>query len=177
MPKSSGSTNTMKIGFGILREIEVDDNVDGLDINTTRQKIGADKIAADAIAEVVEDAVAVRLKHTSVTVEARVAQFGNLLGQQFDAVGGIAEDDGLIDLKFGEQSIEAVDLLLLFNKCIVLSNTTKSKFVHEVDFVWIVHILVGEILDGDGKGRREEHDLAILWTKLEELFDNGSKFG
>jgi len=177
MPKASGSTNTMKIGFGILGEIEVDDNVDGLNINTTCQEIRADKIAADAIAEVVEDAVAVCLKHTSMTVKARVSQFGNLLGQQFDAVCGIAEDDRLVDLQFGEKSIEAVDLLLLLHKRIILRNTTKSKFVHEVDFVWVVHVLVGEILDCDGEGRREKHNLAILGMELEELFDDGSKFG
>lgn len=70
----------MEVGFGILGEVEVDDNVDGLNINTTCQEVGADKIAADTVAEIVEHPVAVSLKHTSVTVEARVAQLGNLLG-------------------------------------------------------------------------------------------------
>lgn len=63
----------MEISFGVLREIEVDDNVDGLDINTTGEQIGANKVAADAVTEVVEDTVSVGLEHASVTVEARVS--------------------------------------------------------------------------------------------------------
>ena len=83
----------------------------------------------------------------------------------------------MVDLEFGEQSVEAVDLLLLFNEGVVLGDTTKSKFVHEVDFVGVVHVLVREVLDGNGEGCGEKHDLAIFRVKLKELFNNGSKFG
>jgi hypothetical protein len=37
--KSSRAANTMQIGFGILWEIKVDDNIDGLDVNTSGQEI------------------------------------------------------------------------------------------------------------------------------------------
>ena len=63
------------------------------------RRTGADEVAADAVAEVVEDAVAVVLEHLGVRVEARVAEFGDLLGEELDAVGGVAEDDGLVDLE------------------------------------------------------------------------------
>ena len=72
MSKSSRPTDAMEIGFSILGEIKVDDNVDGLNINTTCQKIGANEIAADPVTEIVEDTIAVRLKHASMAVEARV---------------------------------------------------------------------------------------------------------
>lgn len=51
----------MKIGFGVLGEIKVDNNVNSLDIDTTGEEIRADKIAADAITEIVEDAITVVL--------------------------------------------------------------------------------------------------------------------
>ncbi len=92
----------MKVCLGIFWEIEVDDDVDGLNINPTCQKIGTYKIAADAITKVVENTVAVGLKHASMAVEARVAQFSDFLGKQLNAIGRVAEDDRLIDLKFGE---------------------------------------------------------------------------
>jgi hypothetical protein len=47
----------------------------------------------------VEDTVAMRLEHLGVRVEAGVAEFGNLLGEQLDSVCRVAEDDGLVDLE------------------------------------------------------------------------------
>jgi hypothetical protein len=41
----------------------------------------------------------VRLEHFGVRVEAGVAEFGDFLGEELDAVGRVAEDDGLVDLE------------------------------------------------------------------------------
>lgn len=62
-------------------------------------RTGADQIAADAVAEIVEDAIPVLLEHLGVRVEARVAELGDLAGEEFDPVGRVAEDDGLVDLE------------------------------------------------------------------------------
>lgn len=35
--ESSGTTDTMKVGFRVLGEVEVDDNVDGLNVDTASQ--------------------------------------------------------------------------------------------------------------------------------------------
>lgn len=99
MTKATRSTNTMQIGFGVLREVKVDDDVDGLDINTSGEKIRADQVSANAVAEVVEDSVSSMLLHPSMAVEARVAEFGDFLSKQLDSVGRVAEDDGLVDLQ------------------------------------------------------------------------------
>lgn len=145
------STNTMEICLGVLGEVKVDDNVDRLDVDATGEEIGAYQVAAYTITEIVEDAIPGLLGHLSVTVEARVAQFGDLLGEQLDTVGRVAEDDGLVDLEFAEQSVQAVDLLLFFHESIVLGDTAQSKFIHEVDFVWAHHVLIREVLDGKGE--------------------------
>ena len=39
------------------------------------------------------------LHHLGVDVEAGVAQLGDLLGQQLNSLGGVTEDNGLIDLQ------------------------------------------------------------------------------
>lgn len=39
------------------------------------------------------------LLHAGMNVVARIAQLGDLLGQQFDALGRVAEDDALVDLQ------------------------------------------------------------------------------
>lgn len=50
-----------------------------------------------------EDAVPVGLKHLGVRVEARVAELGDLLCEELDSVGRVAEDDGLVDLELEGQ--------------------------------------------------------------------------
>ena len=58
-----------------------------------------------ALAEVVEDAVAVLLVHLGVDVEARVAEVGDLLRQQLHSLRRVAEDDGLVDLQLKKKTI------------------------------------------------------------------------
>jgi len=142
MSIAARTTNTMKISLGILREIEVDDNIYRLNIDTTCKKIGADKVTADAIAEIVEHTVTIVLQHLGVGVETRVSELGDLLCKKLDSVGGIAEDDGLIYLQFGEEGVEAMNFLLLFHKAVVLGNSSKGELIHKVDFVRVVHVFI-----------------------------------
>ena len=140
--KTSRSTNTMKVSLRILWKIEVDDYVDGLNVNTTSKKIRANEIAAYTVPKVMEYAVTVLLQHLGVRIKAGIAKFGDFLRKQLHSVCGVAENDGLIDLKFREESIEAVDFLFLFYKAVVLRYASKSQLVHQVDFVWISHVFI-----------------------------------
>ena len=70
MSKASRSSDAMEVGLCVLWEVEIDDNINGLDINAASEEIRANEISTDSITEVMEDPVAVCLKHTSVTVEA-----------------------------------------------------------------------------------------------------------
>lgn len=119
-----------------------------------------------SVPELVEDAVAVGLLHLGVDVEARVAQLGDLLGQQLDAVHRVAEDDGLVDLELqevqvrttsgrvlspphtwactwlrshlGEECVEAVDLLSLVHEGVVLRDAAQRQLLHQVDLVGVL---------------------------------------
>ena len=121
----SRSTNTVKVGLGILGEIEVDNNVHALNINTTGEEIRSNKVTSTSIAEFVEDSVTVGLLHLGMDVEARVAKLGNFLGEEFHAVDRVAEDDGLVDFQLGEEGVEAVNLLPLFDIGVELGDTPK----------------------------------------------------
>jgi hypothetical protein len=103
--KTSRTTNTMQVGLAVFREIKVDDNIHGLDIDTTGEEVGADEVTGDAVTEIVEDAITVRLEHFCMRVEARIAELSDFLGQELDSVGRIAEDDGLIDLKLKAKDV------------------------------------------------------------------------
>lgn len=165
------TTNSVQVGLGILGEVKVDDNVDSLNIDTTGEQIRANKVAADTVAEVVEYTVTGLLLHPSVTIETRVAKLSDLLSQKLDTVGGVAEDDGLVDLKLREEGVETVHLLLLLDEGVVLGDTTQGQLVHEVDFIRAGHVAVREIFDGQREGGGKEHNLAVLGVELEKLLN------
>ena len=86
MSETSRSTNTMEVGLRIFGEVEIDDNIHSLNVDTTGKKIRANKIAAYTVPEVMEYTVTVVLHHFGVRVEARVSEFGNLLRKQLHTV-------------------------------------------------------------------------------------------
>ena len=59
----------MKISLGILREVKIDNNINGLNVDTTRKEVRANKVPANTITEVMEDPVAVCLEHAGMTIE------------------------------------------------------------------------------------------------------------
>lgn len=78
-------------------------------------------------------------------------------------------------MQLGEEGVQAVDLLLLFDKGVVLGDAAQGEFVHEVDFVGARHVFVGKVLDREGEGGGEEHDLSVLGVELEQLLDDGGE--
>lgn len=99
MTKPTRSANAVKVGFRVLGEIKVDDDVDSLNIDTTSKEVGAHEVSTHPVAEVMEDAVTVRLQHFRVRVETGISKFGDLLCKQFDPVCRVAENDRLVDLQ------------------------------------------------------------------------------
>ena len=89
----------MKVSFAVLGEVKVDDDVHCLNIDTTGEEVGADEIAAYAVAEVVENTVTMGLQHLRVGVETGVTKLGDFLSQKLDSVGAVTEDNGLINLE------------------------------------------------------------------------------
>lgn len=79
MAETSRSADAVEVGLGVLRKVKVDDHVDGLNVNTTRQQVGAHQVAAVSGAEVMEYAVAVVLRHARMRIEAGVAEFCDFL--------------------------------------------------------------------------------------------------
>lgn len=99
MSETSGSTNSVQISLRHLGEIEINNNVHSLYIDTTREEIRADQVPAQPGSEVMENAISVRLLHLGVNVITAVAELGYLFRQQFDTLCRIAEDDRLVDLQ------------------------------------------------------------------------------
>ena len=85
----------MEVSFGHLGEVEVDDDIDSLDVDTSGEQITTDEIATETSSEIMEDPVAVSLGHLCVNVVAGVSKLSDLLRQQFYSLCGVAENDTL----------------------------------------------------------------------------------
>lgn len=72
------AADAVQVRLGHAREVEIDDDVDGLHVDAAREQVRAHQVAAEAGAEVVEHAVAVRLRHARVYVIAAVSQLCDL---------------------------------------------------------------------------------------------------
>ncbi len=167
--EATGPANPVQVRLRHLGEIEVDDDVDGLDVDASREEVRADEVAAKAGPEVVEDPVAVRLGHPRVDVVAGVAQLGDLLGQLLHPLSRVAEDDALVDLQLGgEERVEAVHLLLLGDECVVLRDALERQLVHQVDLVGVAHVLPQEGFHRQREGGGVEQHLSRLRQEGDE---------
>ena len=72
MAEPAGTTDPVEVGVGLAREIEVDHDVYGNDIDTTGENIRRDETASFTTLEVVEDSIEkeVMIKGLSRTIEA-----------------------------------------------------------------------------------------------------------
>lgn len=133
MAESSASPNAVEVGVRRAGEVKVDDDVEGLNVNAPGEDVGANKIAALALAEVMENTVAVFLTHLPVDVKARETQSGNLAAQKLDSVHAVAENNALVNCNLSKKSVEAVNFLVFINVSIVLGEALQGEIVHEVD--------------------------------------------
>ena len=68
----------------------------------------------------------------------------------------------MIDKKYlREESVQAVDLLLLLDIRIVLSDTLKSELLHQIDLIRVVHVLLDKLVDSAWESSRVEKDLSV----------------
>jgi hypothetical protein len=70
----------MQVGFSVSSKIEVDNNIDSLNIDTSSKDISADKTSSLTIFEIVIDSASVGLLHFRVNIEAGISEMSNFLG-------------------------------------------------------------------------------------------------
>lgn len=162
MSKATRTTDPVQVRLGHFGEVKVNDDVHSLHVYAARKQVTADEVPAQALSEVVEHAVPVRLRHFCVYVVAAVAELGDLLGEQLHALRRIAEDDRLVDLQLREERVQAVHLLALLHERVVLRHALQRQLLHQVDLVRLAQVLLHEVLQTERECGGEEQDLALL---------------
>jgi hypothetical protein len=68
-----------------------------------------------------------------------------------------------------------VELLLLLEVSVVLGDSFQCELFHEVDKLWVWHVLLLERLDCNWVGGRKKRDLLLLRHDLQDFANNGLK--
>ena len=171
MAESTTSSHSMEIGLGGSWEIEVDNYVDGWNIDSSGEQITSDEASTLSLGEVMEHLVSFALWHLGVDEVTTVVQFHDFLGEEFDSQTGITENDGLLNFELGEKSVEAVNLLSLLNVCVVLGDTLERELLHEVDLDDLRDSLE-ELSYRSWESGRNKNPLQIFVEVLQESEDN-----
>lgn len=90
----------------------------------------ADQVSAQSISEVMEHTVPVFLHHLCVNVEAWIAKLGDFPSQKLNPLGGVTEDDGLIDLKLEKKNHSTF--------CYSKTNWQIMSIVYIYELFWII---------------------------------------
>jgi len=114
MTKTTRSTDSVQVSFWVLREIKIDDNVNCLDIDTSRDEIRRYQESTLTFCEIMEYFIALHLIHLCMNEEAAVALLDDFLCEQLNALCTVTEDDALIDLKLFEKVIHKIIIYCIF---------------------------------------------------------------
>ncbi len=113
-------TNSMKIGFTVSGEVEIDYDVDGLDVDSSGTKIGTYKTSAFPISKSMENMISLLLRHFSMYEVTGITKLNDLLSKQLHPHRRITEYDCLCNVKLPEKGVQAMDLVLLIDVTIIL---------------------------------------------------------
>ena len=171
--ETASAADSMDIVLLVGGELEVDDESDLLDVDTSGEQIGSDEDTDGAGSELLHDDLTLLLVHLTVHASDDEILFSHGGLELVDPLLGVTVDDGLLDVQVGVQVNEDVNLpLVLLDGDIVLVNTLKGEvFLLDEDLCGVAHEMLGQ---GKGLGRessREEANLDVSGQELEDVLD------
>lgn len=171
--ETSGTSDSVNVVLQVLWEIEVDNQRDLMDINSTGQEIGGDEDTGRSGTELSQDDVTILLSDISVSGRDSELLLAHLVGEVVDLSSGVAEDDGLGDVKSIVQVNKSIHLpLLLLDVDVELLDTLKSKLItFDEDTDWISHELGGDVESIGRHGGGEEANLGGRRQQGEDVVD------
>jgi len=161
----------MDVVFSVGRQIVVNDERDLLDIDTTSQKIGGDQDSGRTSSELSHNLFSVLLVHVSVHARDGEISSVELLGEPFDLLSGVQEDDTLGDGDGLVKIAQSFELpVFFFNVDVILFDTFKGKFFFlDQNSDWFSHESLGDIENFSWHGGGQKHDLDVSRKSSENI--------
>jgi len=126
--ETTSTSNSVKVGVGILGHVVIEDNVNSLDIHTTAEQVGSNQ---DTLLEVLELLISGQtffLGHRSVDGNGGEVLVNQELGKSHATLHTLHEDDNLVEFQSIEKLKQFPVLLLFLDFHVMLLETMKSQF-------------------------------------------------
>lgn len=144
----------MKVAVGLLGHIEVEDNIDLLNIDTTTENVGGDH---DSVLEGLEVSItldALILLQVSVDGNRGEVVLTQKMVKHLSSVNALNEDNNLVEMQRVKQVNKLLDLFLFLDLDEVLLETVKGELALVVneDLEGVDHELATDVLNFLGHG-------------------------
>jgi len=138
----------MKVLVTLTWHIEVNDDVDFLNIDTSSEKISCYHDSELGLLELVVDLKSFWLRHVSVTSNGWETFFADDLSQLLSILLFSCENDDLIEIEVIKKLNKFQDLLVLLQLHIILRKTMQCEFRFLIDkeLEWILHVQGADLL-------------------------------
>jgi len=171
LPEPAAAADAVQVDAALGGKVEVDDHVDGLDVDAASYQVGADEGLELALAEALEDPDPFVAAHVGVQALVLVLLLVELAREHLGPLVGAAEDDALVDDQRAVQHEDGPHLLPLVHQHVVVRQPDQHQLVHQVDHLRPRHELLLEGLDPHREGRRIHQQGALGTEVVHDLLD------
>ena len=165
----------MDVGFGFVRQVEIDDEPDVFHIDSACRDVGGDENGREAFLEFFERLLALRLRLVAVDRIGWEAGLAKAFREFVSAVFGAAEDDGELACRrrglAAEKLFEQRALVFAVHETnLVLDALGGGRPRINANAGRVAQNGLREIDDAGREGRREEQRLAVRWQQRDDFF-------
>eukprot|EP00760_Papus_ankaliazontas_P032971 PhM_4_TR6111/c0_g1_i1/m.59329 len=170
--EATGAANAVEVVLLVRRQVEVDHDGDVVHVDAAGEQVGRDEHTRAASAELLDDLLAVALRHVAVDEAHGVVLLVKLLGEPVDLAARVAEDHGLSDRHGVVQIAQRLELeVLLDGDVVLLDAVEREHLLLDENAARRAHELVRQRQHVLGDGGAEEGDLDVAGEELEDLVD------
>ena len=169
--ESTSSADTMKILVRLARHIEVDNDVNLFDIDTSTEQVCADHDSIFALLEASIDLESLLLRHGLEAGDTGELLTLDDLVKLLGVILRLGENNNLVEFEIVEQLDELLDLLVLVKLHVVLLEAVEVELgvVIDVHFEGVLHEHLADLLGLVRQRGREHHDLSLGLAGHEDL--------
>jgi len=144
--ETTSTADSVNVVLLLLGKLEVDNESDLLDIDTTGEHVGGDEDTDGTRSELLHHDFTLLLVHLSVHAGDNKVLLGHAALELVDSALGVTVDDGLVDVQVRVKVQKNVHLpLLLLNSDIVLVDTLEGEvLLLYKDLGWVSHEMLGQ---------------------------------
>jgi hypothetical protein len=171
--ETTGTADSVDVVLLLLGQLEVDNESNLLDIDTTSKHVSSDQDTHGSRSELLHHDFTLLLVHLSVHAGDNEVLLGHAALELVDPALRVAVDNGLVDVQVRVQVQQNVHLpLLLLDSNVVLVDTLEGEILllHK-DLGRVPHEMLGQTQNIGWQRRREQANLNVGGQELEDVLN------